>query len=163
MSRTLSLRVPQGELSRDVIHSYYDYVERKREETPPPTDEGRIHPDLPDANRKWSLEQFDDDPTDVYIWVPVFRDYRAAEAYDRLGEIFPIDTDPEVVCDEATLKEVFEIFKDIKEELKAMGGGPERSDGIEYSPRDREWVMEIQVIALCEFALENGYCISFGW
>lgn len=41
-----------------------------------------------------------------------------------------------------------------------MDGGPERNDGIDYTPEERAWEMETRVIALCEFAAEHGHCVA---
>lgn len=161
MSTTLHLRMQKNIDGKNVINEYYNYVREKQERLLEDSTLDIADTERVERRRERALNRYNEDPSSVHIWEQVFGDYAAADSWDEFRELFPPSPTPSVVCDPKKLERACEILGRVKEELKAMGGGPERSDGIEYTPGEQEWIMETQIIALCEFAAKERYCLSF--
>lgn len=76
--------------------------------------------------------------------------------WSAIYDIFPDRT--ENVTGPEGASRLVELLKKGKHRLMA-GEGPDWHDGLEYTPEETEYELETEIIALCEFAAENGYSI----
>lgn len=158
MAIAMHLYIPEEEHDKDVIENYFDYLVEKHQEVDPGDHDVSRH----NGMREYHLEKYRETG-----WVSIYHrgwpDYPATEAWEEFWDILESEGEEnhqtKPITDEETLRTLVELLKDMKEELKERGGGPERSDGLEYTPEDREFGFELGPIALIEFAIDEGYGI----
>lgn len=159
MGTTLHLIVDPEDRDSAVIEEYYDYVVEKYERLD--TDDTMKVEWINDRRtRHVNLFENEDNFT-IFEYVP-----RGSGVNDAANKLFKMmhlmyeQADPDTAHGEETIAELVDVLQDIKEELKETS---EESGTSEYTPDDREAQFETEPIAICEFALENGYGIEVSY
>lgn len=158
MGEALFLDVPVEDQTESLIDEYYDYRRQKRDGLSA-TDDSEY--ETPESDRQTALDDFRETGT-ARLSESVPSDSASVDPhYDRIVDIFTDEGDGDPLAEPQRIERVRDHFRAIKVGLQAMNGGPERTDGPSFTPADREIQFETGPIALCEFALERGYGVSF--
>lgn len=145
MGTTIELDVPEGQ-ERAVIEAYYDYVVNKlhrRDAEWAPESKADY------ADYELTIERYANDG-ECYLYEQIPNTVAEHVDWDRVRALFAGDENGErILCDDEDLGSLIELLRAAIEPLEAEQ--PHRNWGDN---------LETQVIALCEFARRNEYCIE---
>lgn len=154
MGMYLYLTLPEGDqINEQIIDEYYDYVEAKERDYYLNHYPGSKPEELQANIDRGFDKEYHDEEGEVYIYEQIYSNI-TDNVTIGLRDLFPSyyesnKGNPEIFGDD--IKELTKRLRDAKDDLKEQDN-------------DTNWEMtfELQIIALCEFALEHGYGIELG-
>lgn len=151
METYLYLVIPENSGDEIVIREFYRYILKKRRETRPNRDHRPVEEMIGYQSAIETLEERDK----FLVYEQLTTSVIEAVDWDVVREVFADDEVPmseeRIVCNEEKLSRLVEILRDGKAQLQREQPGIDWEISIEAGP-----------IALCEFALEHGYCVKRG-
>lgn len=157
MGTTLHLAVPEDDQDTDVIRAYYSYVLQKYANLD--TDD-TMNEDWIKDSRARQLQMYEvNNEFSLFESVPSGLGVNdTSNSVFKLMRVMYDQPEEDVAEDPEALEEIIDILREIKAELKEIAADPDQKGSL-YTPDDQEAQFETEPIALCEFALKNGYGI----
>lgn len=149
MGSSLVLAIPDERKTEETVHKYYRYIREKREAL------GYEDPeyDVPGIGQYFRALEEAQEGNELYLSERLYSGVRDVADNREFRELFSLDTNdykpPTVLETAGEIRKLIELLRDAKANLQE-----------EMPERDWEATLELQAIALCEFAIREGYGVE---